>query len=401
MKKNYDIAIIGGGLTGLTAALAMSSLNYKIALVDPKPFSFDKKSFLDDRTTAISVGSVEFYKKIGVWLKLKKYACPIKKILVEETSSKIKSSFESNFEGASPMGYMIENKNMIKNLIELVRKSNNIIKYDYRLLDLSRYPDRVIINLEQKIIISAKLIIGADGKNSYMRKLSNIDFDYKDYKQKAFTFNVQHEKTHNNLAIEKFLEEGPLAMLPIIGNKKKHCSSVVWSCNYPEYFRYLGTKKKNIEDLIQNYFKNIYGKINIISKVNTWDLSLSHAKTYISHRLVLVGDSAHSIHPLAGQGFNLTIRGIKKIYDYAKLESNFSKDLGKKRYLLNYSKKHFLDASTLIFFTDKLNYLFSNSNFFLKGFRKTGLHLFSKSKLVNQVFKSYATRGSLFSSKDH
>ena len=87
----------------------MSSLNYKIALVDPKPFSSYKKIFLDDRTTAISVGSVEFYKKIGVWLNLKQYACPIKKILVEETSSKIKSSFESNFAGSSPMGFMIEN----------------------------------------------------------------------------------------------------------------------------------------------------------------------------------------------------------------------------------------------------------------------------------------------------
>ena len=400
MKKNYDIAIIGSGLTGLTTALAMSSLNYKIALVDPKPFTFDKENFLDDRTTAVSIGSVEFYKKIGVWLNLKKHACPIKKILVEETSSKIRSSFGSSFDKTSSMGFMIENKNMLKTLAEHARKSKNIVKYDYKLLSLSRNPNKVIINLEKKVVISAKLIVGADGRNSYLRGLANIKFKYKDYKQKAFTFNVQHEKKHNNLAIEKFLEEGPLAMLPIIGDKNKHRSSVVWSCNYPEYFLFLETGKKHIESLVQNYFKNIYGKINIISKVNTWDLSLCHAKTYVSHRLVLVGDSAHSIHPLAGQGFNLTIRGIKKLYDFAKLEKNISSDLGKQRYLLDYSKKHFLDASSLIFFTDKLNYLFSNSNFLLKKLRETGLFFFSKSNVMNKVFKNYATRGSLLGSKD-
>ena len=122
MKKNYDITIIGSGLTGLSASLALSSLGYKIALIDPKPLIFNKKLFSENRTTAISSGSVSFYKKIGVWENLNKYACPIKKILVEELSSKLNTSFTSSSNQEKVMGYMIENKNLLKALIYLAKK---------------------------------------------------------------------------------------------------------------------------------------------------------------------------------------------------------------------------------------------------------------------------------------
>ena len=124
----------------------------------------------------------------------------------------------------------------------------------------------------------------------------------------------------------------------------------------------------------------------ICTKISSWALSLTHAKKYIDERILLLGDSAHSIHPLAGQGFNLTIRGIKRVYKYAKEEIKESKDIGKKKYLLNYSKSHYLDASLLILVTDKLNIFFSNSNFFLRSLRRGGLYIFSKSSFAKKYF---------------
>ena len=400
MKKNYDITIIGSGLTGLSASIALASLGYKTALIDPKPLIFNKQMFPDNRTTAISSGSVDFYKKIGVWKFLSKYACPIKKILVEELSSELNTSFTSDLNKKSIMGYMIENRNFLKTLISLVKKNKNIIKYDNKLLNFSRKKDQVISILDNNFSIESKLVIGADGRNSYIRKLVNIEYKFKDYKQIAFTFNIEHEKMHNNLAIEKFLEEGPLAVLPINRKNNKNYSSVVWSCNYPDYFKYQDKQQKNIELLIQNYFEKIYGKIKICTKVKTWNLSLTHSKKYVDDRVLLLGDSAHSIHPLAGQGFNLTVRGIKKIYNYALQERNASKDIGKKKYLYNYSKKHYMDATLLIIVTDKLNLLFSNSNMLLRNLRKKGLAIFRRSNLAKNIFKNYATKGTLISFKN-
>ena len=115
---------------------------------------------------------------------------------------------------------------------------------------------------------------------------------------------------------------------------------------------------------------------------------------------MLLGDSAHSIHPLAGQGFNLTIRGIQKVYDFANTEISSSKDIGKEKYLFNYSKTHYIDATLLIVVTDKLNLFFSNSNFLLKNLRRGGLAIFSRSNLAKNILRNYATRGSLLSIKN-
>ena len=134
---------------------------------------------------------------------------PIKKILVEESSTKLNTTFSSAMNKEKVMGYMIENKNLLETLIYLAKKNKNIIKYDNKLLKFNRKQKEVFVTLDNGISISSKLIIGADGRNSYLRKLAKIQYKFKDYRQKAFTFNIEHENKHNNLAIEKFLEEGP------------------------------------------------------------------------------------------------------------------------------------------------------------------------------------------------
>ena len=204
---------------------------------------------------------------------------------------------------------------------------------------------------------------------------------------------VKHQKSHNYLATENFLEQGPLASLPIIHNASNLYSSIVWSCNHPFYFKIMKFEKSEIEHILNQYLSDFYGKFKIISEIKNWDLSLIKADKYFDHRLLLLGDSAHSIHPLAGQGFNLTLRGIENLYKIAKDNRVKRDELGNFKNLRLYNNKQYIDSLSIIFATDKLNFLFSNSNFFLKNVRKIGLFAFNRSKLLKNFFKNYASEG--------
>ena len=391
MQNNYDIIIAGSGLTGLCSSISLARIGYKVALVDKVSFNQLNAFDYDSRTTALSLRTVHFLDKIKVWKKIQKHTCPINKILVEEPFFQAESYFDKST-GTKALGYMIENKNLIKELTSLAKAEKNINKIEGCLLKLKRFSEFIEIQLSGRRLLTANLLIGADGKNSNVRNLADIKFSIKNYRQKAFIFNIKHEKPHKNIAIENFLEEGPLACLPIKKNMdKKFYSSIVWSSNAPYYYSVLKNKNKFLNDLLKKHLSNKLGSIKIVSSIKYWDLSLLKAKDYVGDRVILLGDSAHSIHPLAGQGFNLTIRGIEKLSSIGKKSYKTNIDIGTFKKLVDFNYKHYLDAEAIIFATDKLNSLFSNSNPFLRIIRGSGLKMFSKSSLLKTIFKYYAS----------
>ena len=392
--ENFDIVIAGSGLTGLSASVALSKAGFKIALVDPKPLKAFLESSYDSRTTALSCQAADFYNEIDVWKLIKKYTCPINNILVEEPSTNAYSFLNKTNNEKNTLGFMIQNKNLFKVLSEKVKKNKNIKKFDDKIISFYRNSHTVFIHLK-RFKLSSSLLIAADGKNSFVRNLANIKTVTKDYNQKAFVFNIKHQHSHENLATENFLEFGPLASLPLKIGKYKNYSSIVWSCNFPHYLSFKNNEKKFLENFLEKNLNKCYGKAEIISSIKNWNLSLSNSKKYLDHRILLLGDSAHSIHPIAGQSFNLTLRGLKKLYYIAKYSFLVNSDIGDTINLRSYNTSHYVDAKLLILATDKLNTLFSNSNVGLRILRRNGIRIFNKINLFKNIFKNYASRGKI------
>ena len=396
MKLKFNVAIVGSGLTGNLTSLALSKAGYKVALVDPNRFEKFKNKNYDTRTTALSKRSKIFLESLNLWKFIEPHTCIIKNIMVNDGDAKDNIYFKNkNNTSQQALGYMVKNGALFNCLITAIKKQNNITKYDAKVLSFSRSLEDVTLELSNRIEIKSNLLIAADGKNSFIRKKAGINVYKKNYNQKAFIFNVKHTKKHNNLATENFLEHGPLASLPITQYKSNYYSSIVWSCNYPFYYKIIKYKKNDIETILNFYLSNYFGKFKIISDIKNWNLSLIKANKFYDTRLLLLGDSAHSIHPLAGQGLNLTLKGIEILYNLAKENNAKKEDFGNDNMLKIYSKKQYLNSTAIIFATDKLNFLFSNSNIFLKKIRKFGLYTFQRSNTLKNIFKNYASEGKL------
>ena len=387
MKEfNTDVLIVGSGLVGLVAAHCLSSLNYKVILVDKKNLINSQNSFKDIRTVAVSEGSKFFLDNLSLWGYLESYAEPIKNINVYDRSSRNKILFSNQMKNKK-LGYVIENNKFSEILINQLKKFKNTkIQYDFNLVnvELNDINTRAFSN---NSIVNSKIIIAADGKNSHIKKLVGNKTFKKKYNESALVLNINHEKKLNNTAYEIFYQTGPLAILPMKSSKSFFKSTIIWSHDDKFLKKLINCENIFIKSFIEEKIRKIVGNIFKINSCQIFPLSAHINDSFINKRLIYVGDSAHSIHPIAGQGWNLGVNDVKNLYDISK---NNKTDIGSDFFCQMYNNKSYHKAFQLFQITDKLNSHFMNSGNIYRNLSNLGFGFIEKNQLLKNKITKYA-----------
>ncbi len=387
MKEfNSDVIIVGSGLVGLVAAHCLSGLNYKVALVDKKNFITSKKSFKDTRTVAVSEGSKIFLESLSLWGFLENYAEPIKNINVYDRSS-CNNIFFKNETNNKKLGYVIENNKFSEILINKLKKFKNTkVHYGFNLIN-TELNDGNARAFSNNTIINSKIIIAADGKNSQVKKIVGNKTFKKNYNESALVLNFFHQKKLNNTAYEFFYNTGPLAILPMKSIKGLNRSTVIWSNNNQFLKKLISLEDVFIKNFIEEKIGKIVGNISKINSTQIFPLSAHINDSFINKRLIYVGDSAHSIHPIAGQGWNLGVKDVKNLYE---LSRNRKIDLGSDLFCQLYNNKSYHKAFQLFQITDKLNSHFMNTGNIYRFLSNIGFGFIEKNPSLKNKITKYA-----------
>ncbi len=389
MKKIYsNINIIGGGLIGACAAYSLSKLNYKITILE-KNSKFNIKKHPDLRTVAISEGTKIFLNDIGLWKKIKPYAEPIKKISVINRKLSEKIEFD-NFRRLSSLGYIVKNKHLLNVLYKELNKLNNVkILNQADVINIENKKYLMTTNLKQ-CSIDSDLIVAADGKFSYVRNIFKTPIYKKNYNKKAMVLTFTHSKNHLNTAFEFFYKDGPLAILPMKKTNNSFTSSIVWT--HDEEFIDALTKfdNDNIISILNKKSQYVVGHIKEIITRQSFPISAHINSKFYEHRTIYVGDSAHSFHPIAGQGWNLGMNDVRSLYNLCEKYNSFGIEIGDQFFCNEYHSYNYYNAYRLYQITDKLDLSFTNKNPVFSFFRSFGINQINKNDKLKELISDFA-----------
>ena len=394
MKKNLktDILIVGNGMVGATAAIAFAQAGFQSIIIDQvKPLEQASMSY-DGRASAIASASQKMLQQLGIWGRLKKNYTPILDIRVSDQSSRHFLHYASNAVDNKPLGFMVENRHFRQALnAELGCLDSITLISGVKAETIRRNNEGVFAMLTNQQIIKASLIVGADGRQSQVRSEAAISLTRYDYKQTGIVLNVEHEYDHNNIAHEHFYSGGPFAILPMRNDRGKNIkSSIVWIDKTEKISKILEMQDEQFNFLLNQKFGDFLGHVSAISPKWTYPLSFQFANKCIDERLALVGDAFHGLHPIAGQGFNMGLRDVAALAEVLVDNARLGLDIGGFSTLKEYEMWRHFDNTSMLFFTDTLNRLFSNNILPLKVLRQLGLTITNKLGPLKKNLMLYA-----------
>ena len=385
MKHQFDIVIVGAGMVGLTLAnlLAQSKQcdNLNITVVD----AGKKPTFADDtdvslRVSAIASGSAELFARLGVWDEIvNARACPYQDMRVWDAAGNVEGPETLCFDAAEfavpQLGFIVENVLIQVALLSKLETSAATIKFETPITSMNKVGERFEVELADGQKLEPDLLIGADGAASFVRKNAGIGITSWLYSQTAFVTHLQPEFSHRNTAWQRFLRTGPVGLLPLADGRV----STVWSTTAGQAAEALNASDEQLQVMLTEATDNVLGKLQPTGPRGSFPLKAQHADHYVLAGLALVGDAAHAVHPLAGQGANLGLADAETLATVITDALNANENPGDVPQLRNYERARKGANKTMLHFIDGLNRLFSNDSTSLARLRGTGIRIFNSS----------------------
>jgi 2-octaprenyl-6-methoxyphenol hydroxylase len=365
----YDTVIIGGGPAGLTAAIALAETGAKTALLARRA------PYADNRTTALLGASTDLLERLDVWQRCSDKAAALHTMrLVDDTGRLIRAPevrFSSSEIGRDQFGFNIDNRSLLAALEERAAELSGLVRLDDEADTIDPQDAIVSIRTRQGQSLSARLVIGADGRQSPSREAAGIDVRRRDLHQSALTFNIAHSRPHKNISTEFHTPHGPCVFVPLPGNR----CSVVWVMVAKEAERLKSLGDDELSEAAEKQSHSILGKVEVEPGRHVFPLAIERPAQFASHRVALVGESAHVLPPIGAQGLNMGLRDAADIADIAGQAMSLGEDPGSPQVLARYQSARRSDVTSRMFVIDIANRSLLSDFLPMQSLRAAGLHL--------------------------
>ncbi|MDH3309854.1 MAG: UbiH/UbiF/VisC/COQ6 family ubiquinone biosynthesis hydroxylase [Gammaproteobacteria bacterium] len=374
MKISYDVVIVGGGMVGASVACALGNSSLKVALLDRVPVPAPPEKDYDLRVSAITLAAHTLFENLGAWSGMaRRRVSPVREMRVRSGEGSGAIHFNAAEIGEPALAWIIENSVIQAALIERLHQFTNIHSLcPVGITNITLADNGAVVTLNDERTLMAKLLVGADGADSGVRRAAGIETQSLDLHQKGIVATITTEKPHEATARQRFLATGPLAFLPM--DEPQTCS-IVWSADTARADQLFALDDAAFIHELQNAMGESLGAIQTVSPRAAFPLALSHARAYTAPHLALVGDAAHTVHPLAGQGVNLGFLDAATLAEVLLDATVKHKDIGAHEVLRRYERWRKGNNLAMISITGGFKYLFGNDLPVVSQLRNWGLDL--------------------------